>query len=368
MFHRAITAPAPPGQTRLATIGRGPAMALLLALILLVGYGLAAGPKPVPLRATTAKQGDVALYAAIRDRVAAGQDYYHAAAAEQRLRGYPLRPFVTMRPPTLAWLSSRLGPSGTPLALRLLALMTGAVTIRRLRSVLPSQPLWAATSFVVAIAMGLLSQPEFAAWHEIWAGFLIALAFACRTERHWWASLAPAVAAVLFRELALPILIAMAAMAAVERRWREVGAWTAAILLVAGLLAAHHAAVQAVLLPGDRASQGWTRAGGWPFDLSLAWYCTLFGALPKGFTALLLPLALLGWGTWRDGYAGRVALAFAGWLVPFLLIGRPENFYWGLMLAPLLPAGVVLALPALRDLVRSIMEPVPVEGKRGSRH
>jgi hypothetical protein len=36
-----------------------------------------------------------------------------------------------------------------------------------------------------------------------------------------------------------------------------------------------------------------------------------------------------------------------------MIIGRPDNFYWAIMLAPLLPIGLAFAPAALRDLIRS---------------
>src|SRR3546814_12079814 len=59
--------------------------------------------------------GDHALYARIAQRVAAGESYYTAAAAEHRSGHYPLRPFVTVRLPTLAHIVPPLGEQKTNL-------------------------------------------------------------------------------------------------------------------------------------------------------------------------------------------------------------------------------------------------------------
>ena len=340
-------------QTRFASIGRAPALAILFALLLLIGIGLGLDADRVTRPPTPPGHGDVDLYRAIDTRMMAGEGYYQAATTEQRARGYPLRPFVTVRMPTLAWITTLAGgPSRIAWLEMLLAVASVGATIVYLRRSISSLWMWGAASLLVAVTVILLSQSELVFWHELWAGLLIALALACRTERRWGPSVALGLAAVLFRELAMPFLFAMAACAALERRPREALAWAGAILVAGLALAAHAAAVHAMLHPADPASPGWSRIGGWRFDIAVVRGSSLLAVLPASFTAVLLPVALLGWAGWSNGYSARFALTLAGWLGAFLLIGRPENFYWGLLMAPLMPIGVVVALPALRDLLR----------------
>ena len=45
---------------------------------------------------------DVVLYQMVIDDIRHGVPYYEAAAQEQRRHGYPMRPFVVVRPPLLA--------------------------------------------------------------------------------------------------------------------------------------------------------------------------------------------------------------------------------------------------------------------------
>ena len=47
----------------------------------------------------------------------------------------------------------------------------------------------------------------------------------------------------------------------------------------------------------------------------------------------------------------RAALIVYGYFGSFSIIGRPDNLYWGLLISPLLPLGVVLSPLALRDLI-----------------
>jgi hypothetical protein len=323
---------------------------LLLGALLLIVAGFAIDAhRPGRAPAATSDQGDAALYRAIDARMAHGESYYAAAATEQRARGFPLRPFVAVRMPTRAWLVRLVGASWT---LHLLQLLGAAVVFGsalRLRDVARSRPLWVAASLIAALSVASLINPVIALWPELWAGLLIALSLACRTDRRWHAGVALGLVAVLFRELALAYLAAMAAAALYDRRRGEALAWVAAAVLAVCAIAAHAVAVHAVVLPGDPASQGWVRIGGWGFDLSMARATTLLALAPWPVTAVIAPLALFGWAAAPDGYARRVALAFAGWLLPFLVIGRPENSYWGLLMAPLWLAGLPLALPALRE-------------------
>ena len=61
----------------------------------------ASSPQP-KVRASEAEQSDLDLYRDIIRRVGAGEAYYPVAADELRKGGYPLKPFVTFRLPTLA--------------------------------------------------------------------------------------------------------------------------------------------------------------------------------------------------------------------------------------------------------------------------
>ncbi len=347
-------------QTRIAALGRTPALAILLALLLLIGVGLSLGEDHSTRPPTAPGMGDVDLYRAIDMRMLHGEGYYQAAATEQRARGYPLRPFVTVRMPTLAWITTLAGgPARVAIIETLLAAICVGMTVLRLRKLIQSDWLWACAALLVVTTVAMLSQSLLAIWHELWAGLLVALSLACWSQKRWAPSVAFGLAAVLLRELALPYLVAMAALALLERRPREALAWSGAILLFGIALFAHAHSVGALLQATDRASPGWSRMGGWRFDLALVRGTSLLATVPTPVTAIMLPIALLGWAAWPSRYAAGFGLTLVSWLGAFLLIGRPENFYWGLLMAPLLPIGVVMALPALRDLIRALAQRAP---------
>ena len=77
--------------------------ALLLAVTAILAVaGLRARPAVHEPRPAVASGGDITLYRRTIQDVARGQDYYAAATVELRRGGFPLRPFMTVRPPLLA--------------------------------------------------------------------------------------------------------------------------------------------------------------------------------------------------------------------------------------------------------------------------
>lgn len=337
-------------------------VALLACVLALACYGMVGRGAEPPGGSVQSTQGDAALYRAIDDRVAAGEGYYRAAITEQRARDYPVRPFVAVRLPTRAWLVHVLGGGGTLVALALLATLSLGATILRLRPVAQSRWQWAACAMVSTLSIVPLIQPIVALWAETWAALAVALSLAIRTDDRWGASVACGLLAALFREFALAYLAAMAFAALMERRRGEAIAWIVGGLIALTVIALHAGAVAAVTQPGDPVSQGWVRAGGWRFILSMAQATTPLMLLPVVLSAAIVPVALFGWIVQADRYARRVALTLMAWIVPFLVIGRPENSYWGLMIAPLLLAGVPLAPAAIYRLLprsRSIGATVP---------
>jgi hypothetical protein len=333
--------------TRLTRLSPRAAIALLLALLALIGAGLAFPPTTNP--GGSPDGGDAALYRQIAARVAHGEDYYQAAAAEQRASGYPLKPFTAVRPPALAEAGARLGPTAADWLLWLLAIGAGIATAIRLIPHLRAP--WREAAILLGATSGILFvRSGMWVWHEAWAGVLVTLALACRTDRHWRLSVALGLAAALVRELAFPILLVMAGAARMNGARREARAWIAAAALVLLLLVIHMREVEHIVRPGDVTSPGWVAFGGWRFDLALARQSSLLIQLPSWVAAIVAPLALLGWASLPGGYGLRVASLLGLWMIAFLVVGRPDNNYWGFLMAPFLLLGLALAPGALRDL------------------
>jgi hypothetical protein len=190
-------------------------------------------------------------------------------------------------------------------------------------------------------------------FHETWAGLLIALSLALRTERRFAAAVVVGLLAALIRELALPYLLVMAVVALAERRKAEALAFAVALGLALAALAFHARSVNAITSPVDAASQGWMGLGGWRFVLATANWNLIVLAVGGWAAAVLVPLALVGAIGWNGGTGARLALLLIGYTAGFAVIGRPDNSYWGLITAPLSGLALAFSPAALTSLARA---------------
>jgi hypothetical protein len=339
----------------------------MLAAIVLIG--LTALPhkvlKPPPPPTARSLFRDADLSRTIVDRVSAGQDYYTAAAAEHRAHRYPTYPAPVFRQPWLAWLLALL-----PLALLrtiavfpLFAILGVLWYWELLRS--PLSAPWRLAAFAVLMTgIGMVGMDEASYQHELWAAALIAISLIVYRPDRWALSVCLGLAACLFRELALPYLWAMAAFALVERRWRELAAWTAATAAFCVIFGLHLLAASGLHRPGDGLSPGWLSVSGPPFVILTARWNVALHFLPDALVALAIALGLIGLAGWRDPRASRAALVVGGYMASFNIVGRPDTSNWGQLYAPLLAIGLVLAPAAVRDLV-SASFPAPSPSRVG---
>jgi hypothetical protein len=192
--------------------------------------------------------------------------------------------------------------------------------------------------------------------HDLWAGQLIALSLAAWSNGRHRLAWAAAAAALAIRELALPFVIVMASAALIDRRRREAAAWVALIVLTATTLALHAARVSAIA-PVDGYSNSWLAAGGWCFVLATARTNTVLLVAPSSLVACVVPLMLAALWSWPTRSGRRVAATVTLYMAVFLFVGRPFNWYWGLLFAPLLPVGAIAWLARAdfrrgRDMLR----------------
>lgn len=342
-------------QTRFEGWPRGPALALVAALLALLAFACwspAAGPAP-KVRTTEAQHSDLQLYRDIIARVGAGEDYYAATADELRKGNYPLKPFFTFRLPTHATIYAALGERTMVILFWLLSAGLMIAWWIKLRSTLPRLQLGL---FMVLVAGGLggLLQPQTGLFHESWAAILLALMIALYRPERIWPAVLTGGAALMIRELTLPMILAMGGLALLEKRWKEVGAWTAVVALFAAYVAMHAHWVSQVLLPSDPPSPGWSAMLGLQFALKAIARVTLGIRLPVVLASALLILSLFGWGSVRAGWALRAAILLAGYGAMLALLARTDTFYWALIAAPLSFAGLVFVPKAIADLTKSI--------------
>jgi hypothetical protein len=340
---------------RFAHLSPRAALGILLAAASLILLGVWASPTALPTERAAAQklhEGDLSLYQAVVANMRQGAPYEAAAVAGHRARGYPLHPFFVVRPPFLADFLTLL-PEG-PAAAMVLAVLAALGVLGWCFRLLEFKLSLIEQAFMfMALASGsipALIGGGFVMFHEVWAGQLMLLSLLCRTERRFAASAILGLMAALVRELAMPYLLVMALQAFWERRWREGAAFALALALGAIALAGHAYSLHGLIAADDIASSGWLALGGWRFVLSAAqWNLFAVGGGPW-VSILLVPLSLLGAAA-MGGPAGiRLLLLLGGYTLGFTIAGRPDNYYWGLLTAPLAGLGLVFAPRAIWDL------------------
>lgn len=343
------------GPTRFAGLDRVRARIGLALFALLLAACLTAigtpGPQSSGPADTPGAQTDLLLYQSIVEGVRQGDTYYAVAAQAQRLGHYPLKPFFTMRLPTLAVVEAALPPAVVPSLLMLLCLATVIVWVLRLRRVLTGPVPAAVAGALVLGGLYVHLDASLVVFHELWAGPLIALSLALRRRGEWLSAVALGLCAMLIRETALLYVAIMAAAAAYTGERREALGWLSSVALFAVVLAAHAHAVALVSGPLDLASQGWSGLQGFGFYVKLATISCGLDLVPQWLASLLLGTSLLGWVAWRDPTGARGTMMLGGYAALISFCARPDNFYWALITTPVLLLGLVFAIDGLRDLV-----------------
>ncbi|AQR75561.1 hypothetical protein [Sphingomonas sp. LM7] len=344
--------------SRFAGIGktRGRVVLAGLALLLLACLTVLAVPDPAAVATGPATsqsdQTDLMVYEKIVAGVKGGGDYYTVATDALRAGGYPLRPFLTVRMPSLAVVQAALPPWGPAALLYLLAAYVGMVWGLRLGDVLPrALPRLAALLLLIGSMLAFL-QAELVAFHEIWAGLLIALSLGLRRPGRWMESVAFGLVAMLIRETAALYVLVMLAMAWREGARREALGWLTALVLFAAALAAHAHAVSGMTGPLDAASPGWSGLLGFGFFVKALSLATALQLLPVAAAAMIVGLALFGWAAWDDPLGLRMVALLAAYAALIGIFARSDTFYWALMVAPVFLAGLVFVPDGLRDLLR----------------
>ena len=349
--------------TRFEGWSRGSAMALLAALLVLLAFA-SWTPESAPapkLRSSPAEQSDLDLYRDIIAGIAAGGDYYEVAAKELRKGNYPLKPFFTFRLPTHATMYAAVGER--PMILVIWTLCAGLMLAWwvKLRPLLPL-PLLAMSLFLLAGGLGGMLQPQTGLFHESWAALLLALMVALHRPGKIGPAVALGGAALLIRELALPMILAMGGLALVERRWREATGWALVVILFGIYLTLHAQWVSGVVLPTDPPSPGWSRMHGLQFALKSIAKVTFGIRLPDALAAGLLILSLFGWASVKTGWALQATLLIAGYAAMLALLARADTFYWALIPAPLAFVGLAFLPKALSDLAEAVRRtPYPAQ-------
>lgn len=348
-------------------------LALIFLAVLLVASAIVplndpAGERPNVTTRTDGKpvlgaeeyDQDIALYDAAIAKVQAGQNYYDFIVAEHRLRDYPVRPGLSVRLPTLAYLEAGLNTLHLGVAMSI-ALMLAAIWAwwRRFGEEPGVGALRRVATAMAFVGASLMLNRHYYSLHELWAGMLLMLSFGLHRVRdgerpgRWIAAFLVAALALFIREHSLPFVLLMGAFALWRREWREACAWGALVLAFLAVLALHLSLIAPQVLPSDPQGPSW-----WAFRGLSGWLGNVAGSsnlrlLPHWLAGPLVILTTLGWAGWRTPAGLFGFLISVGYGVLFMVVGRWDNFYWGAMVAPMLTAGLAFAPRALGSLITS---------------
>jgi hypothetical protein len=346
----------PPGLTRIAVLGRPLQVAVAVAVLAAALAGLDALQPAQAVTEVLAEPAsaeptpsDWAFYRRVVARLQAGEPYYQALGDELRAGGFPTGSAFYWRPPLhlsmLAWMPHPL--MGQAL-LVLAAILTAALAWT---SALRTGGLGPATGTLVFLLGAFLPcfAGDFYLFSELWAGVLVTCSAYLLAFGRWRSAVAVGLFAALLRELAV-LLLVVGLLDAIRRRHRvEAWSWAGALGIFAVALGVHIASVD-----GGAGTGAWMSLGGPGFILASARMHTLLLLAPAWVTAWFVPLALLGLLAWPDDRVAVLKLTTVGFVLAFMVVGRPVNYYWGLIYAPLLATSIAWAPRAVRDLARAL--------------
>jgi hypothetical protein len=319
--------------------------AALIVGVLLALWGVLAGSSIGDRKADPGDHHtDMALYEAIVSRMNHGQSYYHAAAIEQPALDYPTSPVMAVREPTLAWFIAAVGKPAAVVAMLALGAVALVLSIRTFELTERSRRSWVAAVLCSAAGIGVLCRPAAVVQHEVWAALLVYIGVLLRGHGQVVMSVVLLLAAALVRELVAPIMGIMLVLAVLERRRREQLIWALGLLAFGAFYAVHFWQFHHMHGQAGPPSPGWLRLGGWPFVIDAFWGSSLLTVFPHTVAAILVPLGLLGWLSRSGALADRVGAILVAYVVLFCVAGRPDNFYWGMLVEALLLPGVAFGV------------------------
>lgn len=188
----------------------------------------------------------------------------------------------------------------------------------------------------------------------LWAGVFIALSVCAYGLNRPCLGATAGLAAVFFRELALPYCLLGAALAVARRRRGELAVWLTGLAAWTVFFGLHWLAVKHWTAADAVAHRhGWIQFGGVAFVQATMQMNACLLMLPQWVTTLYFVAAMFGLAGWGSPLGQRVGLTVCLFVVVFSIVGQDFNRYWGLLIAPLVCFGVVRFPAAAVDLWRA---------------
>jgi hypothetical protein len=338
-----------PVQARVVLLG------LFFAMVAAVGltFSPLASSNLLPNQPYRPEANDIALYRVEVERIRAGETYYQAAAAELPTRGYPTRSVFNWRTPLPMWLLGKLPTLEFGKALlggfSLVLMFLAFEILAREEDNCLRRPIACALLLTGPLLPTILG--DLCVLPVLWSGVFIAISLCAYGVNRPSLGVAGGLAAVFFRELALPYCVLAAALAWHNRRYRELLAWAIGLTAWLVFFGFHWMQVQSLITPDAHAHrQGWIQFGGAGFVISTIQMNTYLVLLPQWATAVYFVAAMVGFAGWNTPVAVRFGLTACLYVMAFCVVGHSFNQYWGSMIAPLFCFGVVRFPASLVDL------------------
>ena len=344
----------PTGFARLTpTAARAVLLGLAGVCAFLVALSLSPQAIVNPGKPTDPNAGDPALYRAEAERIHNGEPYYDVLAEELPARGYPTRSVFNWRTPLPVWLIGKL--PDVDWGKSLLGLLGLTLLVASFEAVARDGSVRRAIGAACLLTGPLLlaMQDHHYGMPVLWSGTLIGLSVAAYgLKRPGW-GVGLGLAAVFFRELALPYAVLMAAIALWHRRRPELTAWAVGLGAWFVFFGWHCVQVLPRIAPDAIAHEhGWITLAGARFVLAVVQMNAYLIVLPQWVAALYFVAAMLGLAGWHTPLGQRAGLVVCLFVAAFAVVGQPFNQYWGGLIAPLLCFGVARAPASLAELWR----------------
>jgi hypothetical protein len=344
-----------PKNTRYLNISPPIACGIIISVAALILFGLYVFSADVP---KIKKSGeDLRCYRCIIERVRTGEGYYQAAHSELTSRGYPTGSIFNWRPPLLGWAFGHLPDLRiAKTAAMFLSLFTIWLWVKLAGRELSFRKV--ASSSLLLLGAPIYSfLPDIYLAHEFWAGILISFSILTYVKGWRWLAYIAGILALLIRELSLPFIAIMLVLSLYDRKYRETFIWASGVAAFFVMMVIHFLHIKELAQPDNIFTfENWLTLGGWRFVLETASMHPYLFLMPAWFTAVLVPLTILGLSGWSGPLGTRIGMTVGIYVLLFLFIGQDFNRYWGVMYVNTFLLGVLYAPGAIYQLFRRVFK------------
>jgi hypothetical protein len=309
-----------------------------------------------PARTEPQKEGrDIQVYRQMVARLRTHEPYYTVIGDELRRGHYGTKEIFHWRTP-LHWSALAALPQW---ASWLLIIMLGAgicLGTFAITAELPGVVFWTAMALQMGAVVAVIA-PDAVYFPETWCGLLIGASVCAFLLNRSTVAVAFGLLALLIRELAAPYCVVAVLLAVWWKRWREVALWVAAACVYAAYFSRHVVQVLAHQRADDLSAGSWVALGGLPFVLSTV-QAHLLGFLWPAVTAPIAFVLILS-GIMSRGTPAIVRLTSATYMAMFLIVGKPFDNYWGLVVWPVWAFAGAFGLSAVVNDIRNLRRPSP---------